>query len=320
MYYNLCKNCFWVDVMKKDINCIILCAGKGSRMNCETKNKVCFEIMDKPAVVRVIENLRECGVEKFVVVVGSNAESVMNTVSGMKGVTFAFQKEQLGTGNAAMCGLKILDEFGIDGPILTVMGDKLIDKSVFKKLIDDFYTKQSDVSFITQPSDFNTSGGKIVIVNNKVIGIVEHMDLLLLKAREELKKGKKLLDIYFDLHFTDRQISKLDSKLKDNIASDEECYIEINGIKLSSEMITKSNLVNCATYLYNRKAISASINGLRSDNAQNEIYFTDTIMNIAKDGIVSYVTVPERNLIHTFNTLEELEEINNYFKEEGING
>ena len=73
-------------------------------------------------------------------------------------------------------------------------------------------------------------------------------------------------------------------------------------------------MVNCATYLYKREAIVNSICNLDSDNAQNEIYFTDTIKDIAKKGKVSYALVPDKNLIQTFNTMEELEAINNYFK------
>lgn len=306
--------------MNKNINCIILCAGTGSRMNCDTKNKVCFEIMDKPAVARVIESLQECGISKFVVVVGSKADSVMNAVSGIPGVTFAYQKEQLGTGNAAMCGLTVLNDFGIDGPVLMVMGDKLIDKSVFKMLIDDFHSKDCDVSLITQPSDFNKSGGKIVISDGKVEGIVEHMDLLLMKVCEMLEKDMNLEDIYSELSLTEKQKTKIDAKLCNLLPDDRKSYVEINGKRYTPDDILASGLVNCATYLYRREALNDSIRNLRSDNAQNEVYFTDTVMNIAKDGLVSCVAIPERKLIHTFNTVEELEAINNYFKEEESHG
>jgi len=303
--------------MKNDINCIILCAGAGSRMNCETKNKVCFDIMGKPAVVRVIESLQECGISKFIVVVGNKSKSVMNAVSHIKGVTFAYQKEQAGTGNAAMCGLKILNDFEIPGPVLMVMGDKLINKAVFHKLIDDFYSENNDISLITQPSQFNSSGGKIVIKDGKLIGIVEHMDLLLLKIKELLKKGLSLDEACVELNLTEKQKNKLAKKTDKLNPPYEDCFIEINGIKLSSEDILSSGMVNCATYLYKRNAINNSLKGLSHDNAQNEFYFTDTVMEIAKKGKVSYVKVPERKLIHTFNTMEELDAINNYFKEAG---
>lgn len=283
-------------------------------MHCDEKNKVCFDIMGKAAVVRVIESLKQCGIEKFVIVVGNKAESVMNAVSGIKGVTFAYQKEQLGTGNAALCGLNVLDDFNIEGPVLIVMGDKLIDESVFKTLIEDFYEKDCDVSLVTQPSEFNKSGGKIILEDDRVSGIVEHMDLLLLKLREGLKTGASEEKIFAELKLNEKQIQKIRKKL-DEYADDEECCISLNGKNLSSEDIIESGLVNCATYLYKREALERSICNLNSDNAQNELYFTDTVMNIARDGFVSYVTVEDKSLIQTFNTVEELEAINRFFKE-----
>lgn len=301
--------------MSKDINCIILCAGTGSRMNCDTKNKVCFEIAGKPAVVRVIESLQECGVRKFVVVVGSKAESVMSSVAHIDGVTFAFQKEQSGTGNAALCGLKVLNSFCADGPVLVVMGDKLISKKVFQELIDDFYSKDADISLITQPAQFNASGGKIVVFQDRVLGIVEHMDLLLLSVCEKLALGESLDDIYADLNINENQKSKLTKKLGDARCGKDNFSIFLAGRKLSSKDIIASNMVNCATYLYKRDAINSSISDLKSDNAQNEIYFTDTVEKIAQRGKVSYVKIPEKSLIQTFNTPHELEEINHYFAE-----
>ncbi len=304
--------------MKNDINCIILCAGTGSRMKDDSKNKVCFEIVGKPAVVRVIESLKKCGVSKFVVVVGNKSESVMKALADVDGVMFAYQPTQAGTGNAAKCGLDVLNDFGIDGPVLTVMGDKLIDKSVFQSLIDDFYKKDSDISLITQPSDFNCSGGKIVLSGDRVAGIVEHMDLLLLKACEKLRMGESKDAVLASLNLSQKQYDKISQKLESLGESATEHFVEINGTRYSSDEILSSGMVNCATYLHKRSAINASVYGLTSDNAQNEIYFTDTVSDISKTGKVSYVKIPERKLIHTFNTMEELKAINDYFKGENI--
>ncbi len=302
--------------MKNDINCVILCAGKGTRMNCETKNKVCFEIMGKPAVVRVIESLKKCGVGKFIAVVGSKAESVMNVLSDIDGVTFAYQKEQKGTGNAAMCALNVLNSMNIDGPILTVMGDKLIDSSVFKNLIDNFYENDSDVSMITQPLEYNPTGGRIAVHDGKIYGIVEHMDLLLLMVREGLKAGRSVSEMYEMLSLTDKQKSKIESGLSQYVNPTENCCIEVGGHKFTSEEILSSKMVNCATYLHKREALNSCIYSLGSDNAQNEIYFTDTIEAIANKGKVSWVKINERSDIQTFNTVEELESINKFFSEE----
>ena len=41
---------------------VILCAGKGTRMNDDSKNKVCFECAGVPVIKRIIANMRQGGV------------------------------------------------------------------------------------------------------------------------------------------------------------------------------------------------------------------------------------------------------------------
>ena len=82
---------------------ILLCAGKGTRMGDDSRNKVCFDCAGTPVVKRIIRNMREGGVSRFVVVIGHRAESVMSALDGEPGVVYAYQKEQRGTGHATQC-------------------------------------------------------------------------------------------------------------------------------------------------------------------------------------------------------------------------
>ena len=41
---------------------IILCAGKGTRMNDDSKNKVCFDCAGTPTIKRIIDNMKQAGV------------------------------------------------------------------------------------------------------------------------------------------------------------------------------------------------------------------------------------------------------------------
>lgn len=66
---------------KNDINCVILCAGKGSRMSSDKTHKVCFEIAGVPAIKRLMGSLSEAGIEKFNVVVGIMAEKVIGCIA-----------------------------------------------------------------------------------------------------------------------------------------------------------------------------------------------------------------------------------------------
>ena len=62
---------------------IVLAAGKGSRMGSESTPKVCFEINGVPAINRALEIYSKCGIPQHVVVVGTLAGKVVETVGGM---------------------------------------------------------------------------------------------------------------------------------------------------------------------------------------------------------------------------------------------
>ena len=107
----------------KDTAAIILCAGKGSRMKDNSKSKVCFDCAGIPVIRRIIDNMKQAGVSRFVVVIGHQAYSVMDCLDQVDGVVYAYQKEQKGTGHAALCGLKALSSMGYSGPVIVSMGD-----------------------------------------------------------------------------------------------------------------------------------------------------------------------------------------------------
>src|SRR5258708_39578637 len=106
---------------------MIVAGGKGRRMRPRDKHKVCFEIADIPAIVRAIDAYNRLGVTQNVVVVGDLAGQVIETVgSRFSNVVFAYQREALGTGDAARCGLQALATADDQARLLVVAGDKLI--------------------------------------------------------------------------------------------------------------------------------------------------------------------------------------------------
>ena len=114
---------------------VILCAGKGTRMNDDSKNKVCFDCAGIPVIKRIIHNMRLGGISLFVIVVGHLPDTVMSCLDGEPGVIYTYQKEQKGTGHAALCGLKALKDIGYTGPAVISMGDKIIAPNVIHDLL-----------------------------------------------------------------------------------------------------------------------------------------------------------------------------------------
>ena len=112
------------------LKAIILAAGKGTRMKSD-KPKVVHEVLGKPMVYYSIEAAKNAGCEKVCVIVGYKAEEVEHSIHAtyeslgladeMKNrVSYALQKEQLGTGHAVKCAS---DFIGNDGDVVVLCGD-----------------------------------------------------------------------------------------------------------------------------------------------------------------------------------------------------
>ena len=114
---------------------IILAAGKGTRMNDDSTNKVCFEVAGVPVIKRIVSNFRKAGVNNFVIVVGFHAEKVMECLSDEEGIVYAFQSVQNGTGGAALCGLKAAKALGYSGSAVISVGDKIISPDKIAELL-----------------------------------------------------------------------------------------------------------------------------------------------------------------------------------------
>ena len=81
----------------------ILAAGKGKRMLNSDKAKVMFELNNKPMLGYVVETAQKLSPQKIILIVGWQKNSVREYVANIfpqENITFAEQKEQLGTGHA----------------------------------------------------------------------------------------------------------------------------------------------------------------------------------------------------------------------------
>ena len=151
---------------------VVLAAGKGTRMKSD-KPKVVHEVLYKPMINHIVDELKKLGVDETIVVVGHGAEQVKSIVDG---VTFVTQEEQLGTGHAVLQAKDVLN--GKEGITLVLNGDApLIRKETLQGFIDYHKEHQNQATVMTADCDVSTHFGRIIKENGQLTGIVEFKDL-----------------------------------------------------------------------------------------------------------------------------------------------
>ncbi len=151
---------------------IVLAAGKGTRMKSQ-KPKVVHEVLYKPMINHVVDELKALGVDETIVVVGHGAEQVEALVDD---VTFVYQKEQLGTGHAVMQAEDVLKDK--DGLTIVLNGDApLITKETLKEMIDFHISQRNQGTVMSCDCDVSMHFGRIIKDGSQVTGIVEYKDL-----------------------------------------------------------------------------------------------------------------------------------------------
>jgi bifunctional UDP-N-acetylglucosamine pyrophosphorylase/glucosamine-1-phosphate N-acetyltransferase/UDP-N-acetylglucosamine pyrophosphorylase len=103
--------------------------------------KVLLSVCGRPMIRYVVDAVRAAGIERMLVVVGYRAERVRQELAGERGVTFAEQTEQLGTGHAVMMCRDALA--GHDGPVLILAGDSpMVEEASLRALLAEFAARQ----------------------------------------------------------------------------------------------------------------------------------------------------------------------------------
>ena len=290
----------------KNAAAIILCAGKGTRMNDDSKNKVCFDCAGKPTIKRIIQNMKLAGVSRFVVVIGHQAYSVMDTLDGEDCVVYAYQKEQKGTGHAAMCGLKALESMGYSGPAVISMGDKIIATEVVEALLDG--AKKSKSVWGVQPLDTNFNGGRVITVDEVPYGIVEFADAALMKLGEvsEDEYEKTLKE-------TKLNGKKAQKVLKRAMASKPESTVALCGKTFTADEALNTKYANAGLYCFDVHEAMNIIETLGANNAQGEIYLTDALEKFAMNGEAVIHVVKNKQDVLTYSTRTDLRDVSKFF-------
>lgn len=325
---------------------VILAAGKGTRMGRRDMAKVCLEIDGVPAITRIMNTFQKKGFHKFIVVVGSKAEQVLDTVGAEQaGVMYVYQEPQLGTGHAAKIAAQGLQNIGFDGNLLITLGDKFLEEQAIENLVDGFIKQQADLAFLTIPKNKLAKGSEGTVIldsDGQAIDIIEKPDLarqaIADELRQRIKKSKSISGSVI-LKVINSQISNpkkqtaavpellaLAKKQKSpdkfqlqKILDSKEYNLEIGGKKYTTAQIAKvSKSVNPSLYLFKADAFYRGVGMIDNNNAQGEYYLTDVVKHLAglKKIRTRTVSIENSKLIQGFNSPDELLAIQDYIRKQ----
>jgi len=157
------------------LNIVILAAGLGKRMQSDLP-KVLHTLAGKPMLSHVLDNARQLGPDRIVVVVGHGADQVRAAFADQEDLQFALQSPQQGTGHAVQQALPLLMGGGNpDDATLVLYGDvPLVQPATLRGLLD---ARAGAAAILTETLADPSGYGRIVrSAAGDVLRIVEHKD------------------------------------------------------------------------------------------------------------------------------------------------
>jgi UDP-N-acetylglucosamine diphosphorylase/glucosamine-1-phosphate N-acetyltransferase len=164
------------------VSAIILAAGKGTRMKSDLP-KVLHEVGGRPMLCAVVDACRGAGCERIVLVVGYRQELVREAMAKQgaawnRGIEYAVQAEQLGTGHAVRCAEPIFSTPapGADDAVFVLAGDgPLIRAETLRTLLQRHRATGAEATLATSVIEDPAGYGRIVRDGaGEFVGIVEH--------------------------------------------------------------------------------------------------------------------------------------------------
>lgn len=160
--------------MASELVALVLAAGAGKRMNSDLA-KVLHPALGRPMLDHVLDAVRDAGVRRSIVVIGHQAEAVRRAMAP-RGVEFAVQAQQLGTGHAVQQAEPLLA--GVQGTVLVLCGDTpLLTSETLHALLVTHVDAGAAATVLSAQVDDPTGYGRVVRgAGGAVQRIVEHKD------------------------------------------------------------------------------------------------------------------------------------------------
>ena len=154
---------------------IILAAGKGKRMASDLP-KVLVPVLGRPMIRYAIDAVRDAGVDRIVVVIGYRGELVRSELDRETSISFAEQKEQLGTGHAVMMCRDNLA--GQEAPVLILAGDSPMVQASSLQAVLQAFEKEQPACLLGTATKADPKGlGRVVRdAHGEFLAIVEEKD------------------------------------------------------------------------------------------------------------------------------------------------
>lgn len=214
-----------------NISIIILAAGHGKRMNSDLP-KVLHPVAGKSMLEHVVEKACVLSSEKPIVVYGYQGEKVQHALKHYA-INWVPQKEQLGTGHAALQGIRIVPD---DHSVLILYGDvPLISIASLKAFITK--TPKNALGIITANFPDPTGIGRVMRNDkNEIFSVIEEKD-----ATDSQRQIKEVnTGFYFaPAHFLKRWLPALN-----NQNAQQEYYLtDIIGLAVKDSILVHSLLL-----------------------------------------------------------------------------
>lgn len=161
---------FYDEPKMSKLSCIILAAGKGTRMKSD-RPKVMHGLAGMPLIRHVVNTCQSLNASQIVTVIAKGMDDVAATVAPFE---TAIQKKQLGTADAAKSALPHLKSKR--GHVLILLGDvPMISKETLKALWD--AGKKTGLAVLAMRAENPYGYGRLITDKGNVVAIVEQADL-----------------------------------------------------------------------------------------------------------------------------------------------
>ena len=156
----------------RDLQIIILAAGKGKRMN-SCIPKVFHEVANHPMIFHILDTIKNLSPTNINIVISKELNNYKSKIlNNYSNIDFTIQKDQIGTADAVK---SVKNKTG-NTTLILYADSPLLDEKSLKKLVRNVETK-FDLSILTMLTKNNKNYGRVIVnKDNSVKKIVEFLD------------------------------------------------------------------------------------------------------------------------------------------------